>query len=257
MDIKELWINMKFQTLRNFRETKFLISMIVPASFSLLFYFIPLFGDGFPDEPTEYISTSFAFVGLILIFNALYLGADAINREHYSKTALFIFPMPQRRSIVIIAKYIVQLLTSWLSISVYYGVTIVTFYITYPDASLPSEMLRSLLFSFLYMSAQLSFAFFLSAWLRNPAASMTLTFVGLMIFFPILNRLLGMIDVDTTWIFTNYSSFITSVFRFPSESFGPTTGEIDLDFYFGVKYLFLHAVGLFVAALGIELRNEV
>ncbi len=258
-DFKELWSNMRFEHLKNMRRKRLLIVVVTSISLALLFYLIPaLSGNDFPDDCAAYISDLIGFVSLILILNAMFLGSDAINREHYSKTALLLYPLPQRRSIVIIAKYFTNLFTSWLSLAAYYAVVIITAIVIYDLDDIPDAIVRSFLFAMLYMSTLLAVGFALSALLDSPAASMAMTFFGFMILLPMVNMLLGSIDVDTDWIFTNYSGFISSVFRFPAEHMGPMSSSTgDLDFYEGIAYLLSYGFAGMATALGMGMRKEV
>ncbi len=256
-DAYELWINLKFEFLKIRRSSKLLLAIGLAAVLPLLFYFIPLLsGGGFPDNAGDFISQNMNFVSLIIVFTAMLLAGDIINKEHSNKTALILYPLPQRRTNILISKYVVSLFSSWFALFIYYLFTAVSVALQYGFSEIPEEMIKSYLFAALYLSAVLSVAYFLSAWLKSPGASMTLTFFGVMIFLPITVRLLDIIGIDSSWIFTNYSTIITSIFRFPSGQFGVATAITEDEFYKAIKVVTTSAIIFFLAAFGLELNKE-
>ena len=184
-----------------------------------------------------------SFTNLIIVLNAIFLGGDAINSEKYNKTALLIYPLPQRRTAIFMGKFMAQLLTSWTVIAIFYGTSSVIISIAYRFDSLSSEIIKSILFAFVYMTALMSLAFFLSSLVNNPASSMMFTFFIVFMLLPITSMILAGIDYNTSWILTNYSSIITDVFRFSSSSFGPPniTSE-SINFNKGVNLCLIYSL---------------
>ncbi len=259
-DYYDIWLNMRFEILKNLKTKRTLMAIGISILLSTLFYFIPvLTGSDFPADSGEFLSSSMGYVSLILLLNAILFGSDAVNTEHYKKTALLIYPLPQRRSGILIGKFIVQLLTSWFVAAIYYLMVSIEVWSIYGIDAVTTDLLKSLLFSLLYMSALLGIAFFLSALVKSPALSTTLTFFISMMFFPILNLLLSLVDLETRWILSNYSGIITQVFRFPSDMFGPGhIGSSDgFDFYDGVLVCLGYTIISFIGTLILTLRKEV
>ena len=256
-DAYEIGINLKFELLKIMRSSKLWLSIGLAALLPILFYVIPLLSGGdFPDNAGDFISQNMNFVNLIIVFTAMLLASDIINKEHSSKTALILYPLPQRRTNILLSKYIVALISSWVSLLVYYVFTAISVALEYGKDAIPEEMVKSYLFAALYLSAVLSVGFLLSAWLKSPGASMTLTFFGVMIFLPITVMLLDTIGIDSSWIFTTYSSIITGIFRFPKGQFGVSSAITEEEFYKAVRIVTTSTVVFFLAALGIELRKE-
>ncbi len=234
-DFRELGINMKFEFLKDIRQKRITILAIISLILPFLFYIVPIVsGNDLPDKVDSFLPNIMSFTYLITVLNAIFFGADSINSERYTKTALLIYPLPQRRTSIFVAKYLTQLLVSWGMIVLYYGVTATIIYFVYGPESITEDMLKSIFFAFLYMTTMLSIAIFLSSIVKNPAASMMFTFFLVFMLFPITSMILGSIDVDTTWIVTNYSGLISKIYRFPVEIFAPGGNPEDLDFYKGV-----------------------
>ncbi|MDH5646763.1 MAG: ABC transporter permease, partial [Candidatus Heimdallarchaeota archaeon] len=117
----EVKINLKFEFLKIYRRNKMRNMMIIAIVIAELFYLIPVLSDSdFPEESLAFVSNLMGSIGLMFVLFASFLGADAINREHTKGTDLLIYPLPQRRSNVIIAKYLSHLVTGWLGILLYY-----------------------------------------------------------------------------------------------------------------------------------------
>ena len=115
-------------------------------------------------------------------------------------------------------------------------------------------------YTFVYMAAILSLAFLLSAFINSSSISITLTFFTIMMLFPLLNMIFEMVDIDSSWIITNYSSLITEIFRFPSEAFGPAAlnGSPDTtSFNEGIFYCLTYFSLGFIICLVKTLQKEV
>jgi len=259
-DYYDVWLNIRFEFLKNWKSKRSLIAVGISVALSSLFYLFPLLtASDFPSEANEFLATSMGLMNYILLLNAIFFGADAINGEHYKKTTFLIYPLPQRRSVILFGKFITHLLTSWGVILIYYLITNFETVLIYDINALTVDLLKSILFSFLYMGTLLSITFFLSAFIRNPAISMALTFFLFFLLLPTLNTLLLMIDFDSSWILTNYSGFITKFFRFPSDIFGPRhlRSPDDVDFYLGIRICLIYALISFVGAWFFASRKEI
>jgi ABC-type transport system involved in multi-copper enzyme maturation permease subunit len=256
-EYKEIFNHFKFEMIKMRRARKFVIVTLISLFTSLLFYMVPVLTDtDFEDTASGYLASVFSFVPFLFILLALFLAADSINREHSEATDLLIYPLPQRRSNVIIAKFTTSFLVGIYGLILYYLVVAGTVFLIYGVGSLPNGYINSFLYSVLYLSTILSFAFFISASFKSTAASMTLTFFGIQILLPLLNLLLGLADIDTTWIFTNYSIFIQETMGVSATSLSPG-GDTTLDFIEGLIYLVLHTIMFQFAALFIGTRREV
>ncbi len=255
----ELSNNIRFQFLKNLRHGKFRTILLIPLLMAELFYIVPILsGSDFPENSLTFISDVLAFVSFIFILFALFLGADAINREHAKKTDLLIFPLPQRRSNVIIAKYISQLLTSWFGIIVFYGILAFNIGIIYGVNEIPTEIVTSALVSMVYMSTVLAFAFLLSATIKSTASSMTLTFFGVQILLPLMFILFSIANIDLYWLFTNYSSLVTDVLQIQGSSAGPfSRGDSQVDFSEGIVNLLIQTMVFVFSFIYFGIKKEV
>ncbi len=260
-DYEDLWINIKFELLKNWKRNRSSVAIVIVIITALPFYLIPtLSGSDFPKFYYEYLANNMLFVNLILIMNAILFGSDALNGEHFSKTVLLIYPLPQRRLTIVIAKYITQLLISWALISLYYLIIGVEVIFVYGFESITLDFVKSLLFSWLYMATLLAFAFFVSAFVKSPTISVVLMFFSILLLFPIIIMVLVLSDIGTSWIFTNYSALITLIFRFPTEislTGIQTDANLVPDFKEGVTVCLVSLMIFIIGAIRLELRREV
>lgn len=255
----EVKVNMKFEFLKIYRRKKIRNILIISILIAELFYLIPLLSDsGFPEESITFISNLMGSIGLIFVLFASFLGADAINREHTKGTDLLIYPLPQRKSNVILAKYLSLLMTAWLGIIVYYGLILLNTWQIYGGDNVPDEMLTSFLVSMVYMTTILAFAFLVSSLINSTASSVTLTFFALLILIPLLDLLLGVADIDTGWIFTNYESLITGVLRLSTIGGGPFQTDIsELDFAESIFHLIAQTIAFILLFFYFGTKKEV
>ena len=257
-DYYDLYLNMKFELLKNQKQKRILIVGVISIVLPLLFYIVPILANTpLPETVDEFLPDIMTFTYLIVVLNAIFFGADSLNSETYSKTALLLYPLPMRRTIIFLAKYLTQLLTSWFMISLYYATSAVIIAGVYGTDQFSIAWIKSLLFAFLYMAALLSIAFFLSSIVRNPAASMMFTFFLIFMLLPITSMLLNRIDVDSSYIVTNYSSFITKIFRFPSSSFGPSLESENTTIERGISLCLLYSFVLTIGAWWYNNKQEV
>ncbi len=221
-DIIDLRLNIRFEFLKNYRQKRIVYVSLIAIVLPLLFYLVPLLsGTDLPEQSNDMLSSIMGFTYLVAVINAIFFGGDAINSERHNKTALIIYPMPQRRTIIYLGKLFAQMFTSWITLGFYYATSAAIVVGVYGIESLNEEMLKSYLFVMIYMSALLSIAFFYSSSVKSPPASMMLTFFTLFMLLPIASMLMTSIDVDNSLLISNYSGFITSIFRFPSAQFAP------------------------------------
>ncbi|MHA2249790.1 MAG: ABC transporter permease [Candidatus Kariarchaeaceae archaeon] len=260
-DYFDLWLNIRFEFLKNWKRSRTLVAIGVSLLTSLIFYMIPkVTSTEFPEESFEFLSNSMGFVYMILILNAILFGSDAINGEHYNKSVLLIYPLPQRRMTIIVGKYISQLFTSLLVISLYYGVVAIEVSNVYGFEAITEDFLKSLLFSYVYMAVLMAFAFMMSALVKSPAISMVLVFFSLFLLFPIVIMMFVFADIETSFIFTNYSTMITQIFRFPTDfslAGVQTDNSFTPDFNEGIFVCFISLIVFIGTAIGFELRREV
>ena len=258
-DYKEVLNSMRFEFLKNWKSKRLLIVLLISLLLSSLFAIIPVMtGSTYPDDAYVYLGNVMGFSSLSYILFALFLGSDSINRESYEATDLLIYPLPQRRSNIIIGKFAIQLVSAWIAILFYYATTYISVSLVYGNSAVPSELFTSLLYSFVFMSALLAFAFLLSSLLNSPASSMTLTFFGVQILLPLLIFLLGLADISIDWVFTNYSSLITATIGLSGGSIGPPgSSSTSPDFYEGVSNVMIQGGIMFLLALYFGTKKEV
>jgi ABC-type transport system involved in multi-copper enzyme maturation permease subunit len=252
--------NIQFESLKNWKAKRTIVAFATACLLALLFFVIPvLTNTEFPIDSDEFLASNLGLVNYLIMLNAIIFGADAINREHQQKTTLLIYPLPQRRTSIVVGKFIVHLVTSWIIISLYYLITSTEFILIYGIEELTNDMIKSLLFALIYMASTLAIAFFLSAIANSPAISMALTFFLFFLLLPTLNSVLILVDIDSTWLVANYSGIITKVFRFPSEMFLPRhmISSVEVDFDRGIEVCLAYTLVFFTGGWFTTLRKEV
>lgn len=260
-DYEDLWLNIKFELLKNWKRNRTVIALLITAIIALPFYLVPpLTGTDYPNVYYEYLANNMIFVYMILIMNAILFGSDALNGEHYSKTVLLIYPLPQRRLTIIIAKYLSQLFTTCFVILFYYLIVGFEVLSIYGSESITSDFFKSMLFAWLYMGTLLAFAFLLSALVKSPSISVVLMFFSILLLFPLMIMVFVMTNIGTSWIFTNYSIMMAMIFRFPSDlSLAGVQTDTNLtpDFLEGIIVCFVSLIIFISAAVRLELQREV
>lgn len=257
-DFLEVQLGIRFEFVKALKNNRLATVFGISTLLAMLFYLIPvLTSSGFPESADAYMANVLGFVSLAIVLFAMFLGSDAINREHAEVTDLLLFPLPQRRVNVIISKFVGSILLAWTSLLLFYSLVAGTVGIVYGFNAIPYEMVNSFLMAMVYTITLMAFAFFLSAVLKSPSSSLALTFFGVQILLPLLNLLLGLADIDVSWIFSNYSSLITETMGLASQTIGPGVQNSGVDFNEGLFQLAWQATVMFFASLLIGTRREV
>jgi hypothetical protein len=85
-------------------------------------------------------------------------------------------------------------------------------------------------------------------------------FFSILLLFPIVIMVFVLAGISTSWIFTNYSSMITMIFRFPSEislAGIQTDSNLTPDFFDGIIVCFISLIIFLSTAVRFELQREV
>ena len=131
--LEKIGLVIRYEWLKHYRKNRLFITLGLAIGFLLLlnillpFLLAPSFEFlTFPPEtPLEFLATGAMgafgqFFGFILIFLAIFYGADSISSEFEDRTGLLLFPNPIKRETIVIGKYLASILMSTTVILIYY-----------------------------------------------------------------------------------------------------------------------------------------
>lgn len=221
-DFAHIYISIKFEMQKHLKRKRLVIALLLAVAIPILFYAIPKIWDvGFIGTAKLFLSSSLSFISLLIIISSALFAGDAISGEFERKTALLIFPTPQRRTSIFVGKYCSALIAISAIVSLYYLVTLVEVMVIYGIDGVPYEMAISYLLALLYGCSVLSLTFFFSSILRGVVSSTLMGFFALMMILPILSVLLMLAKVEPWFIVTYSAGLITNVFGLPIQMGGP------------------------------------
>ncbi|MBX8634112.1 MAG: ABC transporter permease subunit [Thermoplasmata archaeon] len=100
-----------------------------------------------------------SIIGFLVVLSCIFFGGDAISGEFQNRTGYFLIGNPIRRSSVYTGKFIGALLSALVVVFLYFFIALANG-IYYFGASVPSQLIESLLFSLVYLLSVMGFTFF-------------------------------------------------------------------------------------------------
>jgi len=264
-DMKHVYLNVLFELKKHWKKNRIILVSLLAIAIPLIFYAIPpMLGTDYSDTANEFASSNLAFITLMIIISAAMFTGDSISSEFENRTGLILFPTPQRQNSIFVGKYIASLLATWLSVMLYYLVTILAIGQIYGFDQVSMEFMQSVLLALLYSASAVSLIYFFSAAMKRAITSTLIGFFALMMILPIVSLVLILGDVDPWFIITHSADLITDVLGASTTSFGPganggpMSGLADFspDFYEGIGVMVAYAIGFFAAGLGIANRKK-
>ena len=269
-DFAHIYTSIKFEMQKHLKRKRLLIALLLAVSIPILFYAIPKIWDvGFLGTAKLFLSTSLSFISVLIIISSALFAGDAVSGEFERKTALLIFPTPQRRTSIFVGKYCSALIAISVLVSLYYLITVVEVVVIYGIDALPYEIATSYLLALLYGCSVLSLTFFFSSILRGVVSSTLMGFFTLMMIMPILSALLMLVKVEPWFIVTYSAGLITNVFGLVIQMGGPFGGQgsaqpgvqmfilYQPDFTIGVAVMTLYASLFLMISIILADRKEV
>jgi ABC-type transport system involved in multi-copper enzyme maturation permease subunit len=262
-DITHTYIAMQYELRKHLRRRRLAIAIILAVILPILFYAIPkIWNVEFADTSESFATANLGFVTLLITISAALFAGDAVSGEFEKKTALLTFSTPQRRTSIIIGKYIAALFAIIIVVSLYYIITTIEIAGVYGMDNTPSELLKSYLLTLLYVCGVLSLTFFFSSVLKGVMSSTLLSFFTLLMILPIVSTLLGVAEIEPWFIVTYSAGLITNVFglrgREVSVAKGTEGGSTYTpDFVTGVEVMVAYALIFFVISIIIAVRKDV
>ena len=260
-EVSDTWLSIKFELRKHLRRKRLLIVTALAIVVPLIFYIIPRIGDvDFGGSASSFAANTLVFLNVLIVISAALFAGDAISSEFEKKTGLLLFPTTQSRTSIFIGKYIAALLATFLVVSLYCVVTTLEIMVVYGVEEIPTELAKSYLLALLYTTSAVSVVYFLSSVLKRTIASTVLGFVVLMMVLPIIQGVVGLVDVEPWFIVTYSAGLITEGLGdvgfgpgghhgFDSESFSP-------DLYVGIGVMIAYTLILFLSSIVVANRKS-
>ena len=193
----------------------------------------------------------------MIVIAVAFLGSGQIVSEFHEKTGYSLFPNPIKRHSIWFGKFISAEIVSFAVVSVYYAV--ISFAALYKYETLPVELLYSMLYSFVVVTALMSMAFLASTVFRSTMSAAVLVFLLFMLVFPISDGIVTtLVETKPLYSPSFASGIITNILMnpYPTEVIPGELPRGPFDFEMFVAYvdeslsvLFLYIVGCIGASL--------
>ena len=208
----------KYNFLNYFRARRFYVMIAIVLLISGLLTFVIAWR-----RPAEILTTDLgflstvwgSFISLIVILSTAFFGGDAISGEFQNRTGYFLVPNPIRRSVIYVGKWLAALAASTIIILVYAVIGIANS-LYYFGLSLPNEFYLSMLFSWIYLVAALSFAFAFSSLFKSSAVAVLMSVIMLLLVFNLIDTVAATLAGIEPWFSITYGAgIIQSIFTVP------------------------------------------
>ena len=156
-----------------------------------------------------------SIIGFLVVLSCIFFGGDAISGEFQNRTGYFLIGNPIRRSSVYTGKFIGALLSALVVVFLYFFIALANG-IYYFGASVPSQLIESLLFSLVYLLSVMGFTFFFSSLFRSSVTSVILTAILFLFVFSTVQTFLSLFVGIEPWFLISYGAgIISAVFTVP------------------------------------------
>lgn len=216
-DLRHAFLSLRFELRKHLRRRRLLLASVLAISLPTLFYVLPQFLDvDFPDSGDAFASNNLSFLGILVIISGALFAGDAVSGEFENRTILILFPVPHRRTSILVGKYVAALMATWLAVVLYYIVTTGEVVAAYGAEDVSVAILKSCLVALLYSASVVSVAFFFSSVIGRSITSTLAGFFSLLMVLPIIANVLRIVKVDPWYIVTHVAGMITDIFALPS-----------------------------------------
>lgn len=261
-DIVHTYLSVKFELKKYLKTRRFLFAVSLAIFMPIIVYFIPLISNTeFPDLAIMFAATNLGLTSLLIIISGAIFAGDAICGEFEKKTALLLFPTPQRRTSIFVGKYIAALIAIFSIVSLYYLITMLEIAQIYGIGEISTDFAKSFLLALLYAVSAMSIIYFFSSILKRTITSSLLGFFLLMMILPMISMVLTRVEIDPWFLVTHSSDLITDVLvvastapvdpgsRFATTGFAP-------DFYVGIGVMVAYTIIFFLTSIVIANRKK-
>jgi ABC-type transport system involved in multi-copper enzyme maturation permease subunit len=261
-DISHTLLGLRFELRKHLKRKRLYLVALLAIAPPTLFYLVPHFFDvQFPETGDAFASNNLSFLGILVIISGSLFAGDSISGEFESKTALVLFPLPQRRTSILVGKYSAALLATIFAISLYYSITVAEVVIAYGSDELSLGLLKSFLVAVLYSAGVVSIVFFFSSVLGRSVTSTLVGFFSLLLVLPIVANVLRIAEVDPWFIITHIAGLVTDIFALPSPFAGQAGPWANYElfppeFLVGVSVMVAHAIGFLLLGVLVASRRQ-
>jgi len=261
-DVSHMLLTLRFELRKHLRRRRLLLVALLAIALPTLFYMVPQFFDvEFPETGDSFASNNLSFLGILVIISGSLFAGDAISGEFENKTALTLFPLPQRRTSLLLGKYAAALIATCFAISLYYSITAIEVTSVYGTGGLTVGLLKSYLVAVLYSAGVVSVVFFFSSVMGRSITSTLVGFFSLLMVLPIVANVLRIVDINPWYIITHAAGLITDIFALPSPFAGQPGPWANYEaflpeFFVSISVMLAHAIGFLVLSIIIANRRQ-
>jgi len=228
-DMTQIWAVTQVELQRNFRRKRLIaVLAVVIIVCVLVIGIVPAVGRNYPDQPIlgpyNYSQFFLGFVSFLAILIAVFFGGDALVSEFYSRTGYSIFPNPVKRSSIFLGKVLASLIDALIVLSVFYLIIAGSMAAIYH--TVPAEMAYSFFYAFMYVTAILGVAYFISSIMKTTTSAMVLTFFLFLFIMPIVQGVLMFAQVKPEGFLTFEAGLVTGFMQGPYPESFPTDTKI-------------------------------
>lgn len=223
-DLAQVWMVTQVELQRNLRRKRLLaVLAVVVVVCVLVIGIIPALGRSYPDRPIlgvyDYSQFFLGFVSFLAILIAVFFGGDALVSEFFGRTGYSIFPNPVKRSVIFMGKVFASMIATLIVLGILYLIIAVSMAVIY--RTVPVEMVYSFFYAFLYVTATVGVAYFISAIMKTTTSAMILTFFLFLFIMPIVEGVLMFADVRPEGFLTFEGGLITGFMQGPFPQYFP------------------------------------
>jgi ABC-2 type transport system permease protein len=204
----------RFELLKYLRGRRLIAILLLTALVNTIYLVVPpATASQYSKDPTEFLTDTLGFLGVLSILSATFFGADAIVSEFESKTGYFLFPNPIRKTTVFLGKFIASVLVSAGVIALYYTIAVVSVRVI--DGSIPAGTGLSFAYALVYLFAILAVADLFSAVMRSSVFALTMTFFTFLLILPIFDAVAAVARFKAWFSITFASGIATNILKNP------------------------------------------
>jgi ABC-2 type transport system permease protein len=200
----------KYAFLNYFRARRFYVMLIVVLligaliTFAVGYYRPP----GVLSDALSFYDTIWGrFATFVVILSAALFGGDAISGEFQNRTGYFLVPNPLRRSAIYTGKWLAALAASTIILGLFALISLGNG-IYYFGMPIPSEVLQSFLYGWVYLVAALSLTFAFSSLFKSSSISILMSVILLLFVFDIINLVTSDLAGVEPWFSVTYGAGI-------------------------------------------------
>lgn len=248
-DSYDTYLSWRFELTKHRKRKRLLIVAALAIIVPLLFYISPA------DTARDFASNSLIFLTFLVILSGAMFTGDAISGEFEKKTALLLFPTPQRRTAIFTGKYLAALTATLMTVSIYYLIVTVQIVHLFGAGEIPGQLGKSYVTATLYSCSVVSIIYFFSSLFKKTLPSTLIGFFFLFMILPILAGILYSLDVNPWFMVTWPSQLITEVLDAANN--GSSEGDkFKPHFGTGIAVMIVYAIAFFAAGTRIAGRKD-